>query len=116
MPMRAIRCAAVLAALLTVAAYAPAAAVAQSAAGEGSALAQKFCADCHDVTDKSAAPSKSIVDPGARGPTFRDIAQKPVMTKLAIRVFMRSTHPSMPDIILSDGEIDALADYIISLR
>lgn len=62
-------------------------------------------------------PSAPPLKPGAAvAPSFREIAQKPVMTKLAIRVFMRSTHPNMPDIILSDDEIDSIADYIHSLK
>lgn len=63
------------------------------------------------------APSAPPLKPGATiAPSFREIAQKPVMTKLAIRVFLRSTHPNMPDIILSDEEIDSIADYIHSLK
>ena len=86
-----------------------AAAQAQDSVAQGAALAARQCAECHT----SAPPLK----PGAvAGPSFRDIAQKPVMTKLAIRVFMRTTHPNMPDIILTDDEIDSIADYIHSLK
>jgi len=88
-------------------------AFAQSAAPQGAQIAASQCAQCHATGVATAPAMKPDV---AAAPSFREIAQKPVMTKLAIRVFMRSTHPSMPDIILQDDEIDALADYIHSLR
>lgn len=113
MQLRAIGYTACVLALLTGPVFAPVSAVAQSAAVEGAALAQKLCSECHDVGGKGSPSPKASGNPG---PAFRDIAQKPVMTKLAIRVFMRSTHPNMPDIILSDGEIDAVSDFITSLN
>lgn len=37
------------------------------------------------------------------------------MSELAIKVFLRSSHPTMPNIILSPEEIDSVTAYIRSL-
>ena len=40
----------------------------------------------------------------------------PSMSELAIKVFLRTPHPTMPNIILSPEEIDSVAAYIRSLN
>ena len=39
----------------------------------------------------------------------------PSTTELAVKVFLRSSHPHMPDIILSPEEIDSVTAYILGL-
>ena len=39
------------------------------------------------------------------GPAFRDIANTPGMTATAIRVFLTTSHPKMPNLILTPAEI-----------
>jgi hypothetical protein len=39
----------------------------------------------------------------------------PSTNELAIKVFLRSSHPTMPNIILSPEEIDSVATYIVGL-
>jgi mono/diheme cytochrome c family protein len=39
----------------------------------------------------------------------------PSTNELAIKVFLRSSHPTMPNIILSPEEIDSVAAYIVGL-
>lgn len=39
----------------------------------------------------------------------------PSTTELSIKVFLRSTHPTMPNIILSPKETNSVAAYIVSL-
>ena len=53
-----------------------------------------------------------MIDPEARvprriniGPAFRDIANTPGMTPTAIRVFLTSSHPKMPNLILTPAEM-----------
>jgi len=40
----------------------------------------------------------------------------PSTNELAIKVFLRTSHPTMPNFILSPEEIDSVAAYILSLR
>jgi hypothetical protein len=50
------------------------------------------------------------------GPAFRNIANTPGMTATAIRVFLTTSHPKMPNLILTPEEIADVSAYILSLR
>lgn len=79
------------------------------AQAEGHAIAVKVCRQCHDV-------ERGPVDAKSQGtPSFAAIAAMPSTTALSLKVFLRSPHANMPDIILSDTEINAVSDYILSL-
>lgn len=75
---------------------------------DGRRIAQALCADCHTVEGEGK--------PRIEAPSFAAIARMPSTTSVAIKVFLKTPHGSMPDIILKEGEIDALAGYILSLR
>jgi mono/diheme cytochrome c family protein len=87
-------------------------AFAQSAvSGPGAQLVQGDCASCHAVGADPQAKS-----PDARAPRFIDVAAMPSTTELSIKVFLRSSHRNMPNLILTPEEIDAIASHILSLR
>jgi hypothetical protein len=50
------------------------------------------------------------------GPAFRDIANTLGMTATALRVFLTSSHPKMPNLILTPEEIADVTAYIVILR
>ncbi len=75
----------------------------------GRDLAGHWCAKCHQMT--AGAPP---VRPGM--PTFAQIARLPSTTALALRVFLRTSHADMPNIQLSETDIDDLIVYILSLK
>ena len=50
------------------------------------------------------------------GPAFRDIANTPGMTAMALKVFLTSSHPKMPNLILTPEEAADVTAYILSLR
>jgi mono/diheme cytochrome c family protein len=77
----------------------------------GRHLAETVCSACHQIDANAEGPG-----PNPRAPNFVDISRMPSMSKLAIKVFLRSPHPSMPNIILSSDEIDSVAAYIHSLN
>jgi mono/diheme cytochrome c family protein len=77
-------------------------------ARRGLRYAQRVCAECHGV-----APGQPIP---AAAPTFRAIANTPGMTAMALKVFFRTPHRTMPNLVLSDDERDDLIAYILSLR
>ncbi|MFN3889478.1 MAG: c-type cytochrome [Beijerinckiaceae bacterium] len=76
--------------------------------GEGGRIAREACAQCHLLGNE--------VKPAVDAPSFAAIAAMPSTTSVAIKVFLKTTHGNMPDLILSEAEIDALAAYILSLR
>jgi hypothetical protein len=52
----------------------------------------------------------------AAAPTFRAIANTPGMTALALTVFLRTPHRSMPNLVIADSDRDNVVAYILSLR
>lgn len=77
---------------------------------QGRELAQTVCAECHAV-----APG-AIRSPNAHAPTFDTIAHIPGMTPMAVRVWLRSAHKEMPNIMLSRDETDNVIAYLASLK
>jgi len=76
----------------------------------GRHLAETTCGACHQI---GSAASPQGVKPVA--PSFLDISRMPSTNEVAIKVFLRSSHPTMPNIILSPEEIDSVAAYIVGL-
>ena len=89
------------------------AAAAQALPGDpaaGMEYARAVCADCHDVErewDELAA---------FYGPPFVDIAAMPSTTEMSLKVFLRTPHENMPNLILTDQERDDVVAYILSLK
>ena len=77
---------------------------------QGQDLAQTVCAECHAV-----APG-AIRSPNAHAPTFESIVHMPGMTPTAVRVWLRSAHKEMPNIMLSRDETDNVIAYLESLK
>ena len=75
----------------------------------GRHIAETTCSACHDV---SATPAQ---DAQRRAPSFLAISRMPSTTELSIKVYMRTSHPKMPNIILTRDEIDSIAAYIVGL-
>jgi mono/diheme cytochrome c family protein len=81
--------------------------LAQSMSGdsvEGEKFAREICVTCHDV----GKGQHGISLDGA--PAFQDVADEPAVTSLALRVFLRSPHEVMPDLM------DDVITYILSLK
>ena len=72
----------------------------------GRRLAEARCLQCHGST--AAAAHKA--------PTFPAVARTPTTTARSLGVFLRTPHPSMPNLILSPAERDDVVAYILSLR
>ncbi|MBX9761088.1 MAG: cytochrome c [Beijerinckiaceae bacterium] len=82
---------------------------------DGRRIARESCAQCHVV--EGAGDSTGKAGPAGRAaPPFAAVARMPSTTSVSLKVFLKTTHGAMPDIILSEAEIDALAAYILSLR
>jgi cytochrome c2 len=77
----------------------------------GRAFARDACKSCH-IVDPDDRATKSIVI----GPGFRDIANTLGMTATALRVFLTTSHPKMPNLILTPQQTADVIAYMLSLR
>ena len=78
--------------------------------GRGAKLAASVCAQCHAVrADQSRSPNPMA-------PSFANVAGWPGMTDRALRVWLQSSHPTMPNFILKRDDRDDVVAYVISLR
>lgn len=85
-------------------------AVELGSAQAGLSYARKVCAECHEVEGVDS------FSPNPDAPTFKEVANTPGMTGRALAVWLQTSHPTMPDFILSPDQIDNLIAYILSLR
>lgn len=76
----------------------------------GRALALDVCVQCHEV--EAGEREGKMPDP----PAFQNLADDAAMTPLALRVFLHSPHANMPNLILSDADVDDVIAYIHSLK
>lgn len=75
----------------------------------GHRLAGAWCRECHAI---EATPMGNATV----APDFAEIASRPSTTALSLKVFLRTNHPSMPNIIIAPDQADDLANYILSLK
>lgn len=76
----------------------------------GKASAEKLCVGCHRVES---------VAPDAYPPTFRDMAREPGASEAGIREAIQAVahrRINLPNVVLTDAELGALAAYIMSLK
>ena len=78
--------------------------------GAGYEMAKRLCATCHRV--EKGETDEKFLDVAS----FQTIADSPSKTALNLRVFLKSPHRNMPDLILSETEIDSVIAYIQSLK
>jgi mono/diheme cytochrome c family protein len=77
---------------------------------KGAALARSDCAQCHAVRNGE------LRSPNPMAPSFSNLAKWPSMTDRALRVWLQSSHPAMPSIILNNDERNNVITYILSLK
>ena len=78
--------------------------------GAGAVYAKQVCAPCHAVL-----PNQQI-SPLPQASTFQKVADTPGMTEMALSVWMQSSHPTMPNIILKQDDLRNVIAYIHSLK
>jgi len=75
----------------------------------GHSLAQAQCAECHAIErgqDRSPNPA---------APTFERLANISGMTSSALTVALRTSHRTMPNVIIDSNDTSDLVAYILSL-
>ena len=78
-------------------------------ASAGHRLAEAWCKDCHAI---EAATAGAASGP----PDFAAIASQPSSTALSLKVFLQTSHRSMPNLVMTPGQADDLVNYILSLK
>jgi mono/diheme cytochrome c family protein len=74
----------------------------------GAVYAGKVCAACHAVLANEQISPLPL--------TFQSVADTPGMTELALTVWLQSSHPTMPNIILEQDDLRNVVAYIRSLK
>jgi mono/diheme cytochrome c family protein len=77
---------------------------------KGATIARQICAECH------AVQKGQFQSPNGQAPTFEAVATTPGMTSIALAAALRTSHRTMPNIILADDDLRNVSAYIISLR
>ena len=77
---------------------------------QGLRLAHTLCAECH-LVDKVAGQS-----PNRDAPTFEHIANIPGMSSIALAAALRTSHETMPNVIIKGSDLSDVIAYILSLN
>jgi len=56
------------------------------------------------------------ISPLPQAPTFQKVADTPGMTEMALSVWMQSSHPTMPNVILKQDDLRNVVAHIHSLK
>ena len=76
----------------------------------GRGLAVDLCGDCHIVS-----PDQSP-DGMRPGPDLMERVGAPEITELALRSYLRTTHPVMPNIMLTQEQADDIIAYLMTFK
>jgi mono/diheme cytochrome c family protein len=77
---------------------------------KGAIVADSVCAQCHAVR------AGQFRSPIPMAPSFASVAATPGMTDTALRVWLRTSHPTMPNYNLTREERSHIVAYIMSLK
>lgn len=76
----------------------------------GLEYAQKNCSSCHAVLIEEAR------SPEPKSLPFKIIANTPGITQTSLRVFLQTSHATMPNLMVKGSDADNLITYILSLQ
>ncbi|MFC5357891.1 c-type cytochrome [Azospirillum himalayense] len=98
-----------------VAASAHAASDGPGSIGFGRHLAEEVCGECHRVSQPPTAKPPPMQEELA-APDLVERMRDPGVTEMALRSYLRTSHPVMPNIRLSMEETDDVVAYLMSLK
>jgi len=78
---------------------------------QGRRLAHTLCGECHLVDKVPGEQSPNLI-----APTFEHIANIPGMNSAALTAALRTSHESMPNIIIKGNDLSDVIAYILSLN
>ncbi len=76
---------------------------------QGAAYAKRNCANCHAIANEKASPVPTA-------PRFKHVAKTSGMTAMALMVWLQTSHPTMPNIIVEPNDMRNVVAYILSLK
>lgn len=76
----------------------------------GKVYAEEVCAACH------AVQAGDLESPLFEATPFQEVADTPGMTELALSVWLQTSHPTMPNIVLEQDDMRNVIAYIRSLK
>lgn len=79
-------------------------------AANGKRIADRWCSSCHVVDPNDNRPVRDTV------PSFTAVANNSSTTRMGLAAFLTTPHYTMPNFVLSRGEIADVSAYIMSLR
>ena len=79
-------------------------------AAAGREFAREICAECHYVEREWA--DLYVYE----APSFVEIAQNSDHSELSLRVFLKTPHLTMPNLILTEDQTSDVISWILSLR
>jgi cytochrome c2 len=77
----------------------------------GRLYVRQMCSPCHAVTAEQTAQRFIVI-----APDFETIANTPGLTANALRAFLQTPHPKMPNPILTPEQSDDVIAFLLSLR
>jgi mono/diheme cytochrome c family protein len=95
---------------LVMLAAAPAFAQVPGDPAKGRQFAQQICSECHNVEKGQRA------SPNGQAPNFETIAKTPGMTAIALTAVLRTSHQTMPNVIVADDDLRNVVAYVLSLQ
>jgi mono/diheme cytochrome c family protein len=78
---------------------------------QGQRIARAVCSECHLVDKLPGEQSPNLI-----APTFEHIANTPGMNSAALTAALRTSHESMPNIIITGSDLSDVIAYILSLQ
>jgi cytochrome c len=75
----------------------------------GHRLADAWCKQCHAIDTGTAGTANPA-------PDFAAIANQPSTTALSLKVFLKTSHRSMPNLVIAPDQAEDLVEYILSLK
>lgn len=76
----------------------------------GRKLATAWCSECHVVAAGQPKAGNDAI------PTFGAIANTPGTTDLALKAYLATPHPVMPNVVATRQQIDDIVAYILTLK
>jgi mono/diheme cytochrome c family protein len=74
----------------------------------GYVYARNVCSGCHGISAEAS--------PVPEATRFREVADRPGMTGTALRVWIETYHPTMPNIVVAKDDMLNVIAYILSLK
>ena len=81
----------------------------------GRRIADDFCSQCHIVAPEKE-PGRGELGGRKVAPDLTQRVRDPGVTELALRTYLQTSHPRMPNIMLKQEETDDLIAYLLTLK